>query len=189
MPLCNPPSLKPLWQTPQDGHDCKHFLRHGQLMWPGDLTWSDLGSKISHIVQNWCAKSYAKRCGATRRGFLVMRKKTWEGGNICPPPTGAKVKSQLSILSIETLAQALTWNSFSSGATRADSGQGGHSWSCSSCASHLGWSLKCICRTGGNVQHWPVKVYQKCTIANEKHKTTGKCILNTIGMSLKKTDP
>lgn len=26
MPSCNPPSLKPLWQTLQAGHDCKLFL-------------------------------------------------------------------------------------------------------------------------------------------------------------------
>ena len=86
MPTCNPPSLKPLWQTLQTGHDCKLFLGQGetQLIWLGDLTWSDLGSKSAHIVQNLCVASCTKRGVATRRGFLVMRKKR-EGGNICPP--------------------------------------------------------------------------------------------------------
>ena len=43
-----------LWQT-LHADTIANFFRHCQLAWPGDLTWSDLGSKISHIVQNWCA--------------------------------------------------------------------------------------------------------------------------------------
>ena len=69
-----------------------NFFRLGQLTWPGDLTWHDLGSKISHIVQNWCTKSYPKRRGATRRGFLFTRKKRDRVVTYAPPPTGAKVK-------------------------------------------------------------------------------------------------
>ena len=91
MPSCNPPSLKPLWQILQAGHDCKLFLRQGQFKWPGDVTWGDLGSKISHVVQNWCAKSCAKRHGATRRGFIVMRKKKRERVVTCPPPLGQRL--------------------------------------------------------------------------------------------------
>ena len=59
------------------------------LTWWPDLNWP--GLKNSHIVQNWCATSYAKRRGVTRGGFLVIRKKNARGWWHTPTHTGAKV--------------------------------------------------------------------------------------------------
>ena len=86
MQSCNPPSLKPFRQTLRAGHAWKLILRKGQLTWTGDLTWSDLGSSTSHIVQNWCATRYAKRRGAKRLVFFLHAKKKQEGGNMRPLP-------------------------------------------------------------------------------------------------------
>ena len=50
-------------------------------------------SKVDVQQAKITSTSYAKRRGATRRGFLVMRKKKREGGNICPlPHLGRRLK-------------------------------------------------------------------------------------------------
>ena len=74
MPSCNPPSLKPLWQIMQAGHDCKLFEAMSvKVTWWPDLKWPGV-KNFTHSPKLMCKKAMQRSRRYAQR-FLVMRKK------------------------------------------------------------------------------------------------------------------
>ena len=68
----------------------KCVWRWGHLTWPGDLTFTCMGSKFYGNVRNECGNRHTKFGGTARRRFYAIWKKTQGGGRIsAPPPVGA----------------------------------------------------------------------------------------------------
>ena len=74
------------------------FLKEGQLAWPGDLTWHDLGPKISQNVCNECPLQVRKFQLSISCRLGKAREKP-EGGLFGPPPPGIGLKGHSQLKS------------------------------------------------------------------------------------------